>query len=763
MNRGTTFQQGTESDPIAPIEQAGTRIGVMTSGGDSQGMNAAVRAIVRATLQAGGVPFAIKDGWRGAVDGGDGVKEMHWGSVGNILQRGGTVIGTARCPEFRELTGRRAAAHHLLEHGIDRLIIVGGDGSLMGAEELREEWPEHVAELLADDLISAETAQQHPTLRVIGLVGTIDNDLVGTDTTIGCDTALHRITDSLDALTSTAAAHQRCFVVEVMGRHCGYLALYAALAGGCDEVFVPEYPPAPGWAKPLGESLKRGHEHGRRQSLVVVAEGAVDTEGTPITVQDVSEAIADEMGEDPRVTILGHVQRGGTSSAYDRWMSTVLGVEAVERMMSPEDTESVILGTSVGTVVELPSTETVQATRAVAKHMKAQDFEAAAAARGPSFTVAWRNFADLSTPPAEPANGNGGKRLRLAVMHAGGLAPGMNPAVWAAARKASSLGIDIVGVKGSFAGLAAGQVSSLEWGDVEGWVPEGGALLGTSRKLPTASDAPNMARALADHDISGLLVVGGIRAYHGIRALREFAESEPQLAIPTMLVPATIDNNIPGTVMSVGADSALNVIIAALDGLKQSASAHQRCFVTEVMGRYCGFLAALSGIATGAERVYLQEQELTLADLVADTTTMRTQFEQGKQLHLAIRAEDAHSDYTTDMLAQLFDAESGGAFDVRVCKLGHVQHGCAPSPYDRVLAINLATAGVAELVTQIEQGDTTALCVGLSESGVGVRTLESVTKLMDHDADRPLDQWWLPLVDVIKLMSAPNHEVTWPE
>lgn len=763
MSRGTTTQQGTAADPTNPPQQPGMRIGVMTSGGDSQGMNAAVRAIVRATLQAGGVPFAIRDGWRGAVDGGDGVVAMDWGSVGNILQRGGTVIGTARCPEFRDLQGRRAAAHHLLEHGIDRLIIVGGDGSLMGAEELRQEWPEHVAALLADGLISPQDAQQHPTLRIIGLVGTIDNDLVGTDTTIGCDTALHRIADSLDALTSTAAAHQRCFVVEVMGRRCGYLALNAALAGGCDEVFVPEYPPSPGWAKQLGQRLKRGHEHGRRQSLVVVAEGALDTEGTPITVQDVSAAIAQELGEEPRVTILGHVQRGGTSSAYDRWMSTVLGVEAVNRMMEVHDTESVILGTSVGTVVELPSTETVKATRAVAQHMKSLDFAAAAAARGASFKTAWRNFTDLSTPPAQTAASASAPPQRLAVMHAGGLAPGMNSAVWAAVRKASSTGDQMFGVKGSFAGLAAGHLAPLGWGDVEGWVFEGGAMLGTSRKLPTAADAQNMARALADHDISGLLVVGGIRAYHGLRVLQEFAQSEPQLAIPTMLVPATIDNNIPGTAMSIGADSALNVITSALDGLKQSASAHQRCFVTEVMGRYCGFLAVLSGIATGAERVYLQEQELSLADLVADTATIRAQFEQGKQLHLAIRAEDAHPAYTTDMLAQLFEAEAGGAYDVRVCKLGHVQHGSAPSPYDRVLAINLATTGVAELAAQARGGDAAALCVGLSESGIGVRTLESVSKLIDHDADRPIDQWWLPLADVIELMSAPQHQVQWPQ
>ena len=168
------------------------------------------------------------------------------------------MIGTARSADFRTYEGRHRAAANLLEHGIDHLVVIGGDGSLSGTNEFRGEWAQHVAELAAEGVISPETAAAHPALIIVGLVGSIDNDLVGTDMTIGADTALHRILDAIDQLTSTAASHQRTFVVEVMGRHCGYLPLMAAVAGGADYVFTPEDPAGPGWQDELAEHLRLG-------------------------------------------------------------------------------------------------------------------------------------------------------------------------------------------------------------------------------------------------------------------------------------------------------------------------------------------------------------------------------------------------------------------------------------------------------------------------------------------------------------------------
>ncbi|HNW78305.1 MAG TPA: 6-phosphofructokinase, partial [Candidatus Competibacteraceae bacterium] len=310
------------------------QIGVLTSGGDAQGMNAAVRAVVRAALHAGATVHAIYEGYQGMVDGGDRIRPLSWDDVGSILHRGGTMIGTARCLAFRERTGRLRATLNLLQRGIDRLVVIGGDGSLTGADTFRREWPDLVAELLQQGAIDADTAARHPALMIAGLVGSIDNDMVGTDMTIGADSALHRITEAIDALTSTAASHQRSFVVEVMGRHCGYLALMSAIAGGADYVLIPENPPPEGWEAQMCELLRNGRAAGRRDSIVVVAEGAIDRQGQPISADYVRQVLESRLGEDTRVTILGHVQRGGTPSAFDRWMSTLLGHAAVQELLT---------------------------------------------------------------------------------------------------------------------------------------------------------------------------------------------------------------------------------------------------------------------------------------------------------------------------------------------------------------------------------------------------------------------------------------------
>ncbi len=267
-------------------------IGVLTSGGDAQGMNAAVRAVVRAALHQGATVHAIYEGYQGMVDGGDRIRALDWNDAGGIMQRGGTVIGTARCAAFRTREGRLKAALNLVTRGIDRLVVIGGDGSLTGANLFRQEWPDLLAELVATGRDRPATGRRHPALAIVGLVGSIDNDFSGTDMTIGADTALHRITDALDQIGSTAASHQRTFVVEVMGRNCGYLALMGAISGGADWVLIPEKPAR---NRRLGDSrcarcCAAGRAAGRRDSIVVVAEGARDRHGNPITSDYVAKS-----------------------------------------------------------------------------------------------------------------------------------------------------------------------------------------------------------------------------------------------------------------------------------------------------------------------------------------------------------------------------------------------------------------------------------------------------------------------------------------
>ncbi|MCB0092393.1 MAG: 6-phosphofructokinase, partial [Caldilineaceae bacterium] len=289
------------------------RVGILTSGGDAPGMNAAVRAVVRTALEHELEIFAIYEGYRGMIDGGDRIRPMQWNSVGGILHQGGTIIGSARCTEFQTREGRLRAARNLMAHGIEGLVVIGGDGSLTGANTLREEWPELVAQLAAEGQITPEQAQAHAFMGIVGMVGSIDNDMFGTDMTIGADTALHRITNAIDAISSTAASHQRAFVIEVMGRNAGYLALMSTLASGADWALIPESPPdGDEWEAQMCAVLDEGRQNGRRDSIVIVAEGAVDKFGNRITCEHVRKALEERLQEDTRVTILGHVQRGGS-------------------------------------------------------------------------------------------------------------------------------------------------------------------------------------------------------------------------------------------------------------------------------------------------------------------------------------------------------------------------------------------------------------------------------------------------------------------
>ena len=294
------------------------RIGILTSGGDAQGMNAAVRAVVRTALDRGAEAYAIYEGYQGLVDGGEYIHKMGWDSVGGILQLGGTVIGSARSDAFRTREGRRQAARNLVKAGIEGLIVIGGDGSLTGANVFRQEWPSLISELVKTGEVSAEQAAPYPDLSIVGLVGSIDNDFSGTDMTIGADSALHRITEAVDAIMSTAASHQRTFVVKVMGRNCGYLALMGALACGADWVLIPEAPPdVESWQDVMADRLKAGRKAGRRDSIVIIAEGARDRNGNYIGSSDVERVLVEKLKEDVRVTVLGHVQRGGSPSAFD--------------------------------------------------------------------------------------------------------------------------------------------------------------------------------------------------------------------------------------------------------------------------------------------------------------------------------------------------------------------------------------------------------------------------------------------------------------
>lgn len=735
-------------------------LAVFTSGGDAQGMNAAVRSVVRTALDHGIKVYAIYEGYQGMVDGGSNIREMNWDSVGGIMNQGGTVIGSARCQEFREREGRRTAARNLIEHDIDSLVVIGGDGSLTGANLFRQEWPELLAELVEQGEISQEQADRHPNLKLVGMVGSIDNDMFGTDMTIGADTALHRIVNAVDAITSTAASHQRTFVVEVMGRRCGYLALMSALATGASYVLIPENPPqVDDWEDEMCQIFKAGRDVGRRSSIVMVAEGAQDKNGNPITSDYIKKVLETRLAEDTRVTILGHVQRGGSPSAFDRYLTTIMGHAAVEEIISsPPDKEPQLIGIRNNRIIRSPLMECVQKTHNVANVIADQDYEKAMEMRGGSFKQAFHILGTLLQ--ARPHKTKAGQnQLRLAVINSGMLAPGMNTAIRSAVRLALNKGHTVLGIQNGFQGFINGTIEDMNWNSVSGWASKGGSELGTNRKVPDGSDFYAIARHIEEHNIQGLLMIGGWPGYEAVYQLYNKRNEFPAFNIPMICLPATIDNNLPGCELSIGADTALNNIVDAVDKIKQSAMAARRCFLVEVMGRYCGYLALMSGLATGAERVYLHEEGVTLKDLQNDLTNLVKGFEGGKRLGLMIRNEEANSLYTTDFMRALFEEEGGDLFDVRQAILGHLQIGGDPSPFDRIQATQLAAKCIDFLLENIERQSADIAGIGQLEGEVKISNLEDWPRLVDQAYQRPKYQWWLGLRPIARILAQPGPQI----
>ncbi len=730
------------------------KIGILTSGGDAPGMNAAVRAVVRTAIAHGAHPFAIFDGYQGMID--NRIKPYGWRDVGGILHKGGTIIGSARCAAFRTREGRLTAAENLLQHGIDKLVVCGGDGSLTGANLFRQEWDSLLKELVETGRVMGESAEKHAVLTLAGLAGSIDNDLCGTDMTIGADTALHRITTAIDQISSTAASHQRSFVVEVMGRSCGYLAMMGAIAAGADWALIPESPPnVDNWEDKMCAVLRQGRETGRRDSIVVIAEGARDRHGNPISSDYVKQVLEERLGEDTRLTILGHVQRGGAPTVYDRNLSTLTGVEAVRAVLDPANAgKAFLIGTKGNKISQIDLQEALQQTQEVAKAIANQDFERAMTLRGSSFRQAFRILRTLVRAlPHDPEPNQ--KRVRIALLNAGAPAPGMNTAVRAAVRLGIDKGHEMFAVRNGFRGLIRGDFIEQDWMSVNGWVNIGGAELGSNRKIPTGSDFYAIARNLEANNIQALLIIGGWSGYKAAYELYKRRREFPAFDIPIVCLPATIDNDLPSSELSVGCDTALNSIMEAVDKIKQSAVASQRVFIVEVMGRTCGYLALMSALATGAERVYLPEEGVTLRDLQKDVQQLIDGFERGKRLGMVICNEAVNPIYNTRFISALFEEEGGDLFDVRQAILGHLQQGGDPSPFDRIQGSRLALECLEKIERAVASGDADSVMVGLVQSKISTTPFELMMKQMDMETERPLEQWWMEIRPIASILAAP--------
>jgi 6-phosphofructokinase 1 len=522
-----------------PLEGKKRRIGVMTSGGDAPGMNGAVRAVVRMAIHNNCEAYAIYEGYDGLVKGGDMIKEMSWDDVRGFLSEGGTLIGTARCMEFMQRDGRRKAAKNMIIKGIDALIICGGDGSLTGADRFRAEWPELLGELVEKKELTPEQIEPFKHLNIVGLVGSIDNDLSMTDATIGCYTSLGRICEAIDSVDTTAVSHQRAFVIEVMGRHCGWLALSSGVATGADFVFTPENPPHPGWEDEMCRQIKKHRAMGKRKTIVVVAEGAIDRELNKITPQQVKDILSNDAHLDTRITTLGHVQRGGTPCAYDRMLSTLQGAEAVKAVLeATPETPSPVICIQENKIVRRPLLEAVAQTKEVAVAIENKDFHRAMQLRDTEFEEQYRSY-QITTAADQPElllpeN----KRMRVGIIHVGAPAGGMNAATRAAVAYCIARGHTPIALHNGFPGIIRhhsdkplGAIREISWIDAETWASKGGSEIGTNRGLPS-EDLETVAFVFRTHKIQSLLVVGGFEAFTAVSELRKSREYYKSFKIP---------------------------------------------------------------------------------------------------------------------------------------------------------------------------------------------------------------------------------------
>uniref|UniRef100_A0A671TE36 6-phosphofructokinase type A n=1 Tax=Sinocyclocheilus anshuiensis TaxID=1608454 RepID=A0A671TE36_9TELE len=718
----------------------GRAIAVLTSGGDAQGMNAAVRATVRVGLYTGAKVFFVHEGYQGLVDGGNHIRPATWESVSMMLQLGGTVIGSARCKDFQTREGRLKAAYNLVKLGVTNLCVIGGDGSLTGANIFRTEWSDLLKDLISKGKIINEEAKASSHLNIVGMVGSIDNDFCGTDMTIGTDSALHRIIEVVDSITTTAQRSQIYAIDQILAMILSVFC-YFVLA------FIP---------KLLWEDTTRNA--GSRLNVIIVAEGAINKDGKPITCDQLKDLVTKKLGFDTRATILGHVQRGGTPSAFDRVLGSRMGVEAVMALLeATPETPACVVSLSGNQAVRLPLMECVQVTKDVTVAMTEGRFDDAIKLRGRSFENNWNTYKLLAhvRPPETKSN------INVAILNVGAPCAGMNAAVRAAVRIGLIQGHNMLAIHDGFEGLA--EEKPITWNTVGDWTGKGGSELGTKRVLP-GKYMEEISLNIAKYNIHALVIIGGFEAFSGALEMVQGRGKYEELCVPMVIIPATVSNNVPGSDFSIGADTALNTITTTCDRIKQSAAGtKRRVFIIETMGGYCGYLATMAGFSAGADAAYIYEEKFGIRDLERNVEHLVEKMKTTVKRGLILRNENCNSNYTTDFIFNLYSEEGKGVFDCRKNVLGHMQQGGTPTPFDRNFATKMGAKAVLWLTEKLKEcyrhrrifanTPDSACVLGMRKRGLVLQPLAELKEQTDFEHRIPKNQWWLKLRPVMKILA----------
>ncbi|EFO83904.1 hypothetical protein CRE_14861 [Caenorhabditis remanei] len=696
------------------------------------GMNAAIRAVVRETLRQGHRCYLIREGYTGLITG--NIEQASWGHVANVTHLGGSMIGTSRCDEFRITEGRKKAAEKMFEKRIFHLIVIGGDGSLMGAQKLKEEWGRFGEELFAEGKITEEVANEGRELHLAGIVGSIDNDCIESDKSIGSDTALHRICEAIDGLVMTAQSHQRVFVVEVMGRHCGYLALTAAIAVEADYVFYPEIPPDDNWPEQLCNQLESVRKYGKRQNVIILGEGVTNSKGIKIGGKQIKEEIETRLQLEVRIATLGHLQRGGAPTFLDRLLGLRMGYEAVQEVLkTTEDPGSQIVGQkTVAKVMCLRghNIERNELSRVIRQSESANDetiqrnSDLACRLRGFGFLdkQTYLNFVSAPLTTIMPS-----KSKVFAVIHIGSPCAGMNAATFSFVRMANHSGIQVLGIKNGWDGLKNGDVKMLTWENVQGWAQAGGSMLGAKRQLP--SDMDQIAEGLNTYNVDGLLIIGGFMAFQSALIFQKLRGEYTCLSIPIVVIPATISNNCPGSSF--------------------------RVMIIETMGSRSGFLATMTALATGSQFSLIRQVETNEMDLQKLAVETKHRLDTGSlEKFLLIRSEGASDHIHAANVRKIFEKVMDNKYGVRITNLGYSQLGGHPSCFDRQMGIRMGVRAFEAVVNPAKMGKRDCCVIGLRGSSLRYVPVQGLENKVCFDHGIPLHMWWLELHPLVEAMTS---------
>jgi len=622
---------------------------------------------------------------------------LDWVDVSWNFREGGTFLGSARCPELKETTTqskklKEKALMNLYRHKISDLVIVGGDGSLTGGYALFS---------LLQNREYSNPALHRMKLSIVGIPGSIDNDIAYTDMSIGVDTTLNTIVESIDRLRDTATSHRRVIIVEVMGRRRGYLAVMSGLATGADRIFIREDRVSQSELTTLLHVLQKSFEQGQKAGIIVRAEGA------PVSTTFLKETIAVllEPKREVRETVLGHLQRGGNPTVFERTLATRMGVRAIQLLATnPAEPQLVRLSAKkISSAPLLKSLIKIQ-TPAFQEELSANTQTALHLGR------------KLEMPPEEKSRG-----ISIGLLTDGTNVSGMNMAIRSVARLALNRGIAVKGIKGGFSGLRRGPESTvnLHWSmlEMKSILRRAGTLLGVSSSgFPLDEKGYGaIKKHMKQLKIDGLIVIGNTAAYRAAHRLSSL------MNIPVVGIPAASHCNLPETDWVIGMDSTLNDLLQGIDRAADAAHVTRKIFIVHLKGEFCNCLVKLVALAGGAEQVLIDEHAAGSPDRHAFQKKVRNSMNELKKM-IALEKTFATivfysrhpetADQTMQCIKQSLRT-AGITLDTTIIPLETSLGGIIPTAFDRILAKRLGEKALETVLNKIASRDYSFHFVGI--------------------------------------------------